>query len=668
MRSRLIPNEQRFPPNNLARLRDKLITVHVSPHGDAKDFHGEFKRLVGTICSFPGRVRLLIGSTDRWWPKHYKRDVVDQLYDAGRCPSIVNVRAQNLHAAFLRPEQAHRTGLLPIGLPPQSNWTRLQQVAAAAPPLRHRNLSMIAADWASTGSKSYPKRPIGYRTRAELRVALRASGLLAPPFERRRSQEHVWGLFASYAVVASPMGMGLDCHRTWEALALGCIVLLQDQPPARLMQRMGLPVVMVRADAWESITLAQLRRWVDEHAPRGHAPWLSRRWWLRSLRLVGSAQIPPGAGNDDSAAPSAALAGAWASWTNGAALPVNWQGPAGAHAVASEAARKAHSLQKASRKPPSPMALPRGKSKAHCFQHGHPASPPLRRVRWDPAPLEPAWWLPADSRPRDAIQSCKASQTLAKGFDCAGRTNNYLLCWARAMQLHAMEGVPTLLDDTWFSEVGRFFDWESATRSWACVVAAPDLSTAAFAQPRTLSARGSSLRARKTNAFSCQEERTCVDSRTTLLAQLLLRPSAEMRARVDDFVGAHFGEECYVGVHLRSMDNSHSCTARMGGLLGCQAIARGGSLVGRPVTTADICQMNDWYLDAALRQAGMRGCRVFLADDKMQRSRSEAIVARYNASVFSFGAPNNRTTRAFRLYMDMLILMRSCCAPPPRRR
>ena len=62
---------------------------------------------------------------------------------------------------------------------------------------------------------------------------LQASGLLAPPFERRRSQERTWRLFAQHAVVASPMGMGLDCHRTWEALALGCIVLLQDQPPVR---------------------------------------------------------------------------------------------------------------------------------------------------------------------------------------------------------------------------------------------------------------------------------------------------------------------------------------------------------------------------------------------------------------------------------------------------
>ena len=74
------------------------------------------------------------------------------------------------------------------------------------------------------------------------------------------------------------------------------------------------------------------------------------------------------------------------------------------------------------------------------------------RVRWDPMPLAPAWWLPEDSLPRD-VQTCRAPETLARGFGCAGRTNNYLLCWARAMRLHAIEGVPTLLDAFWFSEV-----------------------------------------------------------------------------------------------------------------------------------------------------------------------------------------------------------------------
>ena len=45
---------------------------------------------------------------------------------------------------------------------------------------------------------------------------------------------------------------------------------------------------------------------------------------------------------------------------------------------------------------------------------------------------------------------------------------------------------------------------------------------------------------------------------------------------------------------------------------------------------------------------------------------TKAIIARYNASVFSFGASNDRTTRVFRLYMDMLILIRASCASPRR--
>ena len=61
-----------------------------------------------------------------------------------------------------------------------------------------------------------------------------------------------------------------------------------------------------------------------------------RRWWLRDLRLtnanetggkhrlVDNAQIPPGAGSDDSAASAASLAGARASW---APLPLSWTRP-----------------------------------------------------------------------------------------------------------------------------------------------------------------------------------------------------------------------------------------------------------------------------------------------------------------------------------------------------
>ena len=96
-------------------------------------------------------------------------------------------------------------------------------------------------------------------------------------------------------------------------------------------------------------------------------------------------------------------------------------------------------------------------NRAQSSQRGHRASSLKQlRMRWDPTPLAPAWWLPADSRPRGDVQSsCRAAPALARGFGCAGRTNNYLLCWARAMRLHAIEGVPTLFDAFWFTEVGR---------------------------------------------------------------------------------------------------------------------------------------------------------------------------------------------------------------------
>ena len=85
--------------------------------------------------------------------------------------------------------------------------------------------------------------------------------------------------------------------------------------------------------------------------------------------------------------------------------------------------------------------------------------------------------------------------------------------------------------------MGRYFDWEAATRDWACVVAAPgpSNSTAALAPPpRTpgpfehLLTRGSprakkaggATPTKKTSGISCGEEPACVESRTVLLAQV----------------------------------------------------------------------------------------------------------------------------------------------------
>ena len=43
----------------------------------------------------------------------------------------------------------------------------------------------------------------------------------------RAARRQVWQAMALYGFVAAPVGHGLDTHRTWEALALGCIVLVE---------------------------------------------------------------------------------------------------------------------------------------------------------------------------------------------------------------------------------------------------------------------------------------------------------------------------------------------------------------------------------------------------------------------------------------------------------
>lgn len=49
-----------------------------------------------------------------------------------------------------------------------------------------------------------------------------------------------------YMFVASPDGNGLDCHRTWEAMYLGCVPIVEDNPMTRYFKSIGLPLVIVK--------------------------------------------------------------------------------------------------------------------------------------------------------------------------------------------------------------------------------------------------------------------------------------------------------------------------------------------------------------------------------------------------------------------------------------
>lgn len=63
-------------------------------------------------------------------------------------------------------------------------------------------------------------------------------------------REDSWIEQSKYHFVISPPGGGLDCHRTWEALCLGCYPIIKDSPLNPLF--MELPVVIVKE--WSDIT------------------------------------------------------------------------------------------------------------------------------------------------------------------------------------------------------------------------------------------------------------------------------------------------------------------------------------------------------------------------------------------------------------------------------
>jgi len=97
------------------------------------------------------------------------------------------------------------------------------------------------------------------------------------PLPRRE----MWRKRGEYAFVLSPHGNGLDCHRTWEALALGHIVLGASSSLDGLY--VGLPVVALTS--WSEITPKNLERWLSLYSNGGAThEKLRSSYWVNEMR------------------------------------------------------------------------------------------------------------------------------------------------------------------------------------------------------------------------------------------------------------------------------------------------------------------------------------------------------------------------------------------------
>jgi len=148
---------------------------------------------------------------------------------------------------------------LPIGLDLHSKWIEptiwgggmilptlqeleLRTIFSCSPPWEQRE-TLAYCDWVMALDRG---------DRQECRDQMDSTACVYPDEPIPRSQ--TWVKQAQYAFVASPSGAGMDCHRTWEALVLGCVPIVKQSGITELFE--DLPVIVV--NDWSEVTKSLL--------------------------------------------------------------------------------------------------------------------------------------------------------------------------------------------------------------------------------------------------------------------------------------------------------------------------------------------------------------------------------------------------------------------------
>jgi len=166
---------------------------------------------------------------------------------------------------------------------PEQQEAELDALRAQMPPNADR-IMRAHADF----HLNKPDNAFHGETRHTIETLLRASPCVE--FQQRKLPRlELWREKTRYAFVVSPHGHGLDCHRTWESLTLGNIVIVKRSSLDALYE--GLPVVIV--DDWREITENNLHRWHVEHRDAFTCAEvlerLTNRYWItRMRRLMGA--------------------------------------------------------------------------------------------------------------------------------------------------------------------------------------------------------------------------------------------------------------------------------------------------------------------------------------------------------------------------------------------
>lgn len=78
--------------------------------------------------------------------------------------------------------------------------------------------------------------------------------------EKKTKRDETWKLCSQYKYIISPHGNGLDCHRTYEAMCLGCIPVVRSSSLDLLYKDM--PIIIL--DKWDDFSIEELAKRSDD--------------------------------------------------------------------------------------------------------------------------------------------------------------------------------------------------------------------------------------------------------------------------------------------------------------------------------------------------------------------------------------------------------------------
>jgi hypothetical protein len=178
-----------------------------------------------------------------------------------------------------------KLGALPIGLDYHTMWERpglwgLTQVSplaqerqmldtwARSPEIQHRYLAAYC-NWLGTLDRG---------DRRDCFERIDRSMLFVEKGHIPRAS--TWSRQAEVLFVVSPEGAGVDCHRTWEALLLGCIPIVKRSLVSELLVR--LPVLIV--DDWAQVRRETLESFMSDFGRKTFDySNLFRETWMRKI-------------------------------------------------------------------------------------------------------------------------------------------------------------------------------------------------------------------------------------------------------------------------------------------------------------------------------------------------------------------------------------------------